>query len=294
MDRRTILKAGLGAGIVFTAEQIQGGEASDAGAAKATFYTGTFAGGPAGSWDLTIGIAATRARGYVNGWPIDGSDVVGYRMSGRLAGKSLTLTLFSLSDVKETTPLGTLTATVSANALAGTFTLLDGRGGRVAARRLQPSAKMMKKMAGNFDGAVLAGGDTVGGGRLTATASGSWTATKINVRGTPFTGRIPGYFAADAHGKLCAMVIPVASPQAPHATDDGGSILPLCVVLAENIQDSPCCKETNGPAPPPGVGTGKVTVSQGSTIAEWQQKQLSDMGQQLDTPGTAMWQAFHR
>lgn len=132
----------------------------------------------------------------------------------------------------------------------------------------------------------MASGDTIGGGTLTVTASGAWSATHINAQGTPFTGRMPGYFAVDAHSNLCAMVVPVPArrPRTPPTTAAPPSSLRSASFWTSSARATgPAARTTTGiprPNPPPPPAVAKGTVVFGATqILQAIQEEREDAAQ---------------
>lgn len=276
MDRREVLKIGLGAGITLVAERVTGAEAQEprASKVKTSFFVGTFTGGPASNWQFTVGIAAKRARGGTSGKPVDSSTDTGHRMSGMQSGNKLSLTLYAMADITEITPVGTLTATIKGSSLNGTFALTDGRTGTVTARHVTPSPKIMKQFAGNFNATLSYSTDldqfpnnhweTGGTAKLSIAAGGTWTVTNIvSATGDTFDKTLFGYWTADTKNNVPATVIPTTpASQAPQPRDGsfGAAFVAFCLWLNDEFgkgknSGQPCCDDKKKPTPPPPVTT---------------------------------------
>ncbi len=207
MERRAVLKAGLGMAAILVAERFCGPEPAEAQApprSAARFFSGSvFEGGM--SMFLGIGIRGTTARGFVHSPDfLDNA----WRLEGKFRRNTLSLGMFALADPNALTPLGSLTGQLQGGtSLFGTWSLGTGRMGSFGASQLPLNFTLMRSIAGRYAASVLdTDSNAVLECELRTTASGIYNLTRLQGQ-KELPRKLTGVFGIDPSG-MWAVVMP--------------------------------------------------------------------------------------
>lgn len=157
MERRGLLKAGLGFGAWMVGERLS--QAPDAEAAEGSprFYHATMYGPSVVGWPLWLGWSGSRARGFCYApTTVNAEEPVAFRVAGRVSGSRLEARLYAATDIGLLDPVGALTGKLTTRGGTGSFRVAGYGSGQFGAVGTTPDTHSMNRVAGSYN-AVASG-----------------------------------------------------------------------------------------------------------------------------------------